>query len=371
VSQYGAGQSESGEVFVPATPEAFGYDTDGNLTSDGRWTYFWDGENRLVEMKRDTSSPTLSSRLRLTFEYDHQGRRIRKTYYTHNGSGWVESTDTVFLYDGWNLMGELDANASNAKVRTYVWGIDMSGTIQGAGGVGGLLKVTDYTSGTTHHFVAYDGNGNVAALVDAGTGAITARYEYGPFGEPIRATGTMAKKHPLRFSTKYTDNESGFLYYGYRYYNPSTGRWLNRDPIEEFGGRALYAFVGNNPISFLDALGLADTLEPGGNANGSIPANGPGRNFTPDQRGAINQFGQDDGCHSCGSKTAGTKTGNFVPDHQPPSALAKPGQQQRLYPHCLPCSQKQGGEVSAALRAQRANAARAREVVRHSSYSER
>jgi RHS repeat-associated protein len=200
----------------------------------------------------------------------------------------------------------------------------------------------------------------VAALVDAANGTVAARYEHGPFAEPLRVTGPLAKANPIRFSTKYTDAESGLLYYGYRYYNPSTGRWPNRDPIEEFGGRALYVFVGNNPISFLDALGLADTLEPGGNANGSIPANGPGRNFTPSERGAINQLGQDDGCHSCGSKTAGTKTGNFVPDHQPPSALAKPGQQQRLYPHCLPCSQKQGGEVSAALRAQRANAARAR-----------
>jgi RHS repeat-associated protein len=119
--------------------------------------------------------------------------------------------------------------------------------------------------------------------VDAGTGAITARYEYGPFGEPIRATGTMAKKHPLRFSTKYTDNESGFLYYGYRYYNPSTGRWLNRDPFAEYGfqkalmseragditryakrfphgyskdGQNNYGFCSNDCIDRVDYLGL-------------------------------------------------------------------------------------------------------------------
>jgi hypothetical protein len=120
--------------------------------------------------------------------------------------------DTLYLYDRWNLMGELDANAENAKLRTYVWGLDLSGTMQGAGGVGGLLKVTDYVGGTTHHFVAYDGNGNVAALADGTSGALTARYGYGPFGEAIRTTGPgttpMAEKNPFRFSTKFTDDQS-------------------------------------------------------------------------------------------------------------------------------------------------------------------
>ena len=74
----------------------------------------------------------------------------------------------------------------------------------------------------------------MAALVNADTtGALTARYEYGPFGETLRATGTLAKKSPCRFSTKYTDNETGLLYYGYRYYDPVTGRWPNRDPLGE------------------------------------------------------------------------------------------------------------------------------------------
>jgi RHS repeat-associated protein len=57
----------------------------------------------------------------------------------------------------------------------------------------------------------------------------------GPFGEVIRATGPMAKANPFRFSTKYQDDETDLLYYGYRYYNASTGRWLSRDPIDEPG----------------------------------------------------------------------------------------------------------------------------------------
>ena len=262
-SQYGTQQSDAGEVFVPAATEGFGHDLDGNLTSDGRWTlYTWDGENRLIEMMRDTSTPTLSSRQRLVFEYDAQGRRIRKQFYTHNGTIWVKQRDTICLYDGWNVVAELDANGSNAKLRTYVWGSDLSGTLAGAGGVGGLLWLnnvqTSYdgqTLPTGVHFVAYDGNGNVLALLKAADGSLSARYEYGPFGEPLRWTGALAEAQPFRFSTKWTDAETGLLYYGYRYYNPTTGRWLSRDPIEERGGVSLLVFVNNSPIRGYDSDG--------------------------------------------------------------------------------------------------------------------
>ena len=69
--------------------------------------------------------------------------------------------------------------------------------------------------------------GEVASL------AVCCRY--GPFGELIRATGPMAKANPFRFSTKYQDDETDLLYYGYRYYKPSTGDWLSHDPIDEPG----------------------------------------------------------------------------------------------------------------------------------------
>ena len=262
-SLYGAQQSTAGEVFVPATPETFGCDADGNLVSDGRWTYIWDGENRLVEMKRDTAEPT-GARLRLVFEYDHQGRRIREQRYTWNSNSWLLASDSCFLYDGWNGVAELDANASNARLRTYVWGTDLSGTVEGAGGVGGLVWVNN--AQTTYdgqslptgvHFAAYDGNGNVVALVQATDGTYSARYEYGPFGEPVRVSGPLAAAQPFRFSTKWTDAESGLLYYGYRYYNAITGRWLSRDPAEERDGGGLSIFLRNNSIENWDYLGLA------------------------------------------------------------------------------------------------------------------
>ena len=78
----------------------------------------------------------------------------------------------------------------------------------------------------------------------------------GPFGEVLRATGPMATINPFRFSTKFQDDETGLLYYGYRYYDPSTGRWNSRDPIEEKGGVNLYTFVQNIPTRYVDVLGL-------------------------------------------------------------------------------------------------------------------
>ena len=119
----------------------------------------------------------------------------------------------------------------------------------------------------------------------------------------------------------------------------------------------MYVYISNDPVSGIDLLGLVDTLTPGPHANRSIPASGPG--IRPEDRPPINDIGRQDGCHTCGEKDPKTKSGNFVPDHQPPSALVKPGQPQKLYPQCLPCSQKQGGEVTTALRAQRAKAAKA------------
>ena len=77
----------------------------------------------------------------------------------------------------------------------------------------------------------------------------------GPFAEVLRSTGPMAKANPLRFSTKFQDEETGLLYYGYRYYNASTGRWVSRDAIEEQGGPNQYGFVQNQPTKYIDILG--------------------------------------------------------------------------------------------------------------------
>lgn len=105
----------------------------------------------------------------------------------------------------------------------------------------------------------YDGNGNVTAYVDLGSNQIVARYDYDAFGlAVIRDEGAWAGRLPYQFSTKYTDAETGLLYYGFRYYSAELGRWLSRDPIGERGGLNLYGMVGNNAVNTIDWLGLLE-----------------------------------------------------------------------------------------------------------------
>jgi RHS repeat-associated protein len=167
-------------------------------------------------------------------------------------------SSVVFIYDGWNLITELtEVSGQIPAIRSHVWGLDLSGTEQGAGGVGGLLFTTSHLPLASSHFACFDGNGNVTALVDTATGTLAAAYEYDPFGNIIARIENPASsiQNPFLFSTKYTDAETGLLYYGYRYYQPSTGRWLSRDPIGESGGVGIYVFVTNNSINLLDVLG--------------------------------------------------------------------------------------------------------------------
>ena len=69
---------------------------------------------------------------------------------------------------------------------------------------------------------------------------VPARYDYAPFGA-VSATGDVTQ--PFQWSSEFYDSELGLVYYNYRHYSPTDGRWLSRDPIEEEGGRNLYAFV--------------------------------------------------------------------------------------------------------------------------------
>jgi RHS repeat-associated protein len=247
-----AGTPTAGKLVTPPASQAFLHDLDGNLTDDEVWTYTWDAENRLVGMQHKTTLADTAARRKLAFEYDWRGRRIRRQMFPWGSTDYsaTATSDQRFVYDGWNMVGVFDGSLNLQTA--YVWGLDLSGTAQGAGGVGGLLAAI---TGTTAQFAAYDGNGNVRALADGGTGAWSAQYEYGPFGELIRATGPQAKANPFRFSTKWHDDESDLLYYGYRYYQPGTGRWPNRDPIGEDDGPNLYAYVRNRAVNFVDIDG--------------------------------------------------------------------------------------------------------------------
>ncbi|UDQ97755.1 RHS repeat-associated core domain-containing protein [Lentisphaerota bacterium WC36G] len=107
--------------------------------------------------------------------------------------------------------------------------------------------------GVVFNYIA-DGNKNITQLIDMSSGSVANRYDYSPFGQLSLDNETVA--NVFKFSSEYAEKETGLIYYNYRYYNPVNGKWLSRDPIEEFGGYNLYGFIGNDVISFIDVLGL-------------------------------------------------------------------------------------------------------------------
>ena len=250
-------QSETRLAFVAQTPELLIHDLDGNLVRDGRWMYSWDAENRLTRVM-SVAGPSSSFR-RVEWKYDAMGRRVRQTAYILTNGVWQVVEDLKLISDP-ELFGrhvaELNAT-NNSLVRAYVWGLDLSETLDGAGGVGGLLWVRVNTGPATGtHFVCYDGNGNVWQLVSASSGTETARCAYGPFGEPLRLSGSAALSNSFRFSTKRTEELTGLVLYESRAYYPTTGRWLSRDPIGESGGLNICSFLGGDPIRRIDPWGL-------------------------------------------------------------------------------------------------------------------
>ena len=228
----------------PGTPVMPSYDDDGNMTSDGAGkTLVWDGENRLIEVRN------ASGNLIATYTYDGQSRRVKKVTTSLAPQG---ASSEVYLYDGWNRIATYTTQSTFALQNSLTWGRDLSGNLEGAGGVGGLLARN--VGGTAWDYT-YDANGNVSEVID-GSGNIAAHYEYDPFGNAVVATGSSVASNPWRFSTKPVDLESGYSYYGYRYYNPVDGRWINRDPIGINGGVNIYCYVRNSPIVDCDPLGL-------------------------------------------------------------------------------------------------------------------
>jgi RHS repeat-associated protein len=192
------------------------------------------------------------------------GTTIEKNVFD-SGSRKIATTangiTTLYLYDGWNCIAEYtrSVGVSPTLQKTRLWGTDLSGFMQGAGGVGGMLSesspITSNPITFNSSYPTYDGNGNVSEYLSA-NGTIAAHFEYDPFGNTVVNTDT-GNLFAYRFSTKPRDTETGLYYYGYRYYDPLTGRWPSRDPIEEEGGVNLYGFVGNDVVNRWDLFGLA------------------------------------------------------------------------------------------------------------------
>ncbi|MBM3880730.1 MAG: hypothetical protein FJ387_13610 [Verrucomicrobia bacterium] len=128
--------------------------------------------------------------------------------------------------------GDRAMNSSTPTV-PYTRGNDLSGSLEGAGGIGGLLARSDqYSVGSwnRHVFCRADGNGNVTALATS-AGMVQAFYRYDPYGRATYTCGPLGGAKVYRFSSKMLHGSSGLYYYGLRFYDSNLQRWLNRDPL--------------------------------------------------------------------------------------------------------------------------------------------
>jgi RHS repeat-associated protein len=235
-------------LYLPPT-RAFSADANGNLLSDGERFFSYDAEDRLTNI-------VVSNAWRTTLAYDGLGRRRVRREFTWTNSAWRLTNEVRYLYDGGLVLQERDSN--NTPRLTYTRGLDLSGTLQGAGGIGGLLGMTTPTGTTNaHYFYHADGSGNVLALVDA-AGTVQARYGYEPFGRLFWQSGPLTNLNRLRFASKEMHPSSGLYDFGARWYDPFLQRWLTEDPLGEAGGLNLYRFAANDPINQVDPYGLKD-----------------------------------------------------------------------------------------------------------------
>ena len=217
-------------VRVPPAHEIPAYDADGNptlvRTATGDWSVGWDAENRPVRWTDGART--------LLMSYDHLGRRVRVV----ETAGGATNRVVSFLYDGYGCIARTEVGVTDRFVRDPSTGRPLAMLADGRA-----------------YLYAHDANGNVAALVDAGTGEVAARYAYAAFGAMLMSEGLLARRNPFRFSSEYADDETGLVYYNWRHYDPVHGTWLGRDPIGTDGGVNLYAFCGNDPINFFDSNG--------------------------------------------------------------------------------------------------------------------
>jgi len=210
---------DAGNRLLTWGSQAFSYDPNGNLASDGPTSYVWDARNQLS---------TLSGATNASFQYDGTGRRRGKT---------INAATTNFLYDGPNFVQELLGTAPTANLLTGL-GIDETFTRTDAAGARNLL---------------IDALGSTLALTDA-SGSVQTQYAFEPFG------GTVGSGAASGNSAQFTGRENdltALFYYRARYYSPSFERFSAEDPVGPSGINAnLYTYARVNPTGYVDPTGL-------------------------------------------------------------------------------------------------------------------
>ena len=205
---------------------------------DGRTIYSYDDADLLVKIERRTA--TGAPQGFSDFVYDYASRKAISREWVYQNGAFVKTEEKRRVFDGLDVVQERNA------------GNEVTAQLVRDGNISGILSRTTAEGAA---FYGYDGNGNVTLLTDA-SGADVAHYRYDAWGNALEAVGSRASENPYRFSTKEVHAASGLIDFGLRFYSPSMGRWINRDPLEEEGGINLYAMVGNSPVNDVDDYGL-------------------------------------------------------------------------------------------------------------------
>jgi RHS repeat-associated protein len=219
---------------IPSGATTYTYDTRGNRTttspsSKSFTCYGYDQANRLTAIVTgSTSTCTRQATTVGTYKYNGDSLRMSKT---------VVSTTTQFRWDGSSLAPHLLQEAG-ATTTSYIYGP-------------GSVPV-EQISGATTNWLHHDQLGSTRLLTSA-SGSSAATYTFDPYGNLASSTGTASSN--LRFGAEYRDSESGLYYLQARYYDPTTGQFLERDPATAVT-RSPYGYVYGNPLYYKDPSGL-------------------------------------------------------------------------------------------------------------------
>jgi RHS repeat-associated protein len=216
---------------------SFTYDDNGLLTSDGVRTYTWNARSQLASVTGPVSA---------SFAYDAVGRRRSRT---------VAGTTREFLYDGLNIVQELDGASPPANLLTGL----------------ALDELLTRTDGAGARYYLPDALGSIVALLD-GSGTPQTEYTYGPFG--ATTAGGSATTNPFAFTGREVDG-TGLQYSRARYYDSRLQRFLSEDPIGFRGGPNLFAYVANRPTVFMDPFGLQGSRRSGAGQGAGPNAGAP------------------------------------------------------------------------------------------------